>query len=187
VARAGAIIRVSSCRPFKDQSVKIALRFDFDEELVESLKRILREVRQAPAETAGGWYPPLRIWFVEPCAWPEVRRRLEELGCSFQGSEADELPAPERAWVRQGPTLFEPATDASTSGPEARCRAALEWLGQTARDIEGALERGQIQGRPLDPAWLATTTAALQTAAGLLGVARLTEKAWGKKLLEMTP
>jgi hypothetical protein len=138
VAAPGAVIRIASCRPFKDRSEKIALRFDFDEELVGHLKGILREVRRAQEEVAGGWYAPLKIWFVEPAAWPEVRRRLEELGCTFQGSEQGVLPAPERAWVRQGPTLFEPSPE-HTSGPEARCRDALEWLEQTAKDLEEAL------------------------------------------------
>ena len=139
MAAPGAVIRIASCRPFKDRTEKIALRFDFDGELVERLKGILREVRQAPGEAAGGWVKPLKIWFVEPAAWPEVRRQLEELGCTFQGSETEVLPAAERAWVRQGPTLFEPATATSTSGPETRCRAALEWLEQTAKDLEEAL------------------------------------------------
>jgi hypothetical protein len=112
-----AVIRVASCRPFKDHSEKIALRFDFDEALVGQLKRILREVRQTRGEAAGGWYKPIRIWFVEPAAWPEVRRRLEELGCTFQGSETEVLPAAERAWVRQGPSLFEPGETSRVSAP----------------------------------------------------------------------
>jgi hypothetical protein len=183
-------IKIATVRPFKDRSEKIALRFDFDSTLIDDLKRILRDVRRAPGEPAGGWIKPLRAWFVEPSVWPEVRRRLEGLGCTFLGSESDVLPYTSEC--QRGPTLFEPETgpdsggtaapaeNPETSGPLARCRAALEWLAEVAADLEGVLERGQVQGRPLDSAWLAAATGALQTAAQLLDIDRLAAKAWKK-------
>jgi hypothetical protein len=64
------------------------------------------------------------------------------------------------------------------AGAYERCSQALHWHGDVCDDIGKILERGEINGQPLDARFLATATAALATAAALLQPDRLMVKAW---------
>jgi hypothetical protein len=61
------------------------LTFSYNADLVATLKRILREARSHCRVSGypGGWLSEHKKWFVEPAAWPFVRRRLEAAGCTF--------------------------------------------------------------------------------------------------------
>ncbi|HEY7308306.1 MAG TPA: hypothetical protein VH643_02985 [Gemmataceae bacterium] len=71
--------------------------------------------------------------------------------------------------------------------PVERAIAALYWHCDAADEIARVVECGTVDGRPVDLIWLVMVTAALQTTAAMLSSNRLTERAWGKKPLEMTP
>jgi hypothetical protein len=66
----------------RDHDTVVKLRFAFDRDLIELLKRSLRAYRPyaAPWRTCGGWLPDERAWFVERGCWPHVRRALESAG-----------------------------------------------------------------------------------------------------------
>lgn len=71
------------------------------------------------------------------------------------------------------------------SKPVERCIQSMYWHADAVDEIATIVERGEVDGRPVDLAWLVTASAALQTTAALLNTERLTERAWGKKPLEM--
>jgi hypothetical protein len=76
-------IHVVQFRPFSDRDVAmVGLEFRYDAGLVAQLKAILRQAwsRCAGRRYPGGWLAEHRRWYVEPGAWPYVRRRLEESG-----------------------------------------------------------------------------------------------------------
>jgi hypothetical protein len=66
------------------------LRFPFDRELIDYLKKTLQEIRDETGErNPGGWLPTEKAWFVESLAWPLVRRRLIEAGHAIDESAAN--------------------------------------------------------------------------------------------------
>jgi hypothetical protein len=76
---------VAPFQPFKSrqgQDVVYALRCTYAWPLVEQLKQILRAARYvvggpgASRKNQGGWLAVHKAWFVEPKAWPFVRRCL---------------------------------------------------------------------------------------------------------------
>jgi hypothetical protein len=79
-------IRVTRFQPFSSRTgvdTVVGLAFRYDADLVAKLKTILREARSHCRVSGhpGGWLDEHRKWFVEPAAWPFVRRRLEAAGC----------------------------------------------------------------------------------------------------------
>jgi hypothetical protein len=71
--------------------------------------------------------------------------------------------------------------------PVERCIQSMYAHADAVDAIASVIEAGMVDGRPLDLAWIVTATAALQTTAALLILERLTERAGGKKPLEVTP
>jgi hypothetical protein len=83
----GARLECFRFQPFETrQDTVLGLRFPYDAELVEHLKTTLRQWRDAVrranpmAQTAGGWLPAYRCWFIEPPAWPAVAALLRQYG-----------------------------------------------------------------------------------------------------------
>jgi hypothetical protein len=75
----------------------LVLRFEYDPDLVELVKHALRKARRWEKVMcewlrAGGWSPRRRYWWVDPEAWPAVRRQLLEKGVRLSGP--DELMEP---------------------------------------------------------------------------------------------
>jgi hypothetical protein len=59
----------------------LSLRSAYDPELVETVKRGLRDAQHlAGVKNPGGWLRDGRVWFVEHDAWPYVRDLLEAGG-----------------------------------------------------------------------------------------------------------
>jgi hypothetical protein len=65
--------------------------------------------------------------------------------------------------------------------PVERCIHSMYWHADAVDEIARVVERGTVDGRPVDLAWLVVATGALQTTAALLSVDRLTERAWGEE------
>lgn len=90
------MIAVSSFQPFPSrigQDTVIRLQFNYDPDLVESLKKILRHYKDEALDPArhifkpGGWNPNQKCWFVERNIWELVKHELEEMGYEFQTVE----------------------------------------------------------------------------------------------------
>jgi hypothetical protein len=82
-------VTVATFRPFRDGREVVGLSFTYDGDLVYDLKEALQDARECTAQKiAGGWLYKHRRWFVEPDAWPFIRRRLMQAGYRL-----DELPA----------------------------------------------------------------------------------------------
>lgn len=69
---------------------EVALKFDFDDKLVEQLKKVLNRYRylfhkqtNMQAWQAGGWLAEKRVWYIRQELWDTVRNELIELGHSF--------------------------------------------------------------------------------------------------------
>lgn len=76
---------------------EVALKFDFDDKLVEQLKKVLNRYRylfqkqtNMQAWQAGGWLAEKRVWYVRQELWDTVRNELIELGHSFISMSAFE-------------------------------------------------------------------------------------------------
>jgi hypothetical protein len=83
-----------------------------------------------------------------------------------------------------GKQLLLPLPDAAgvdLARPVKRCIQAMCWHTDAVDEMARVVERGTVDGRPVDLAWLVVATAALQTTAALLSIDRLTERAWGMK------
>jgi hypothetical protein len=85
----GARLECFRFQPFQTRrgiDTVVGLRFGYDAALIAALKDLLRQwrdaVRQANpiAQTAGGWLPAYRCWFVEVPAWPAVAALLRQHG-----------------------------------------------------------------------------------------------------------
>lgn len=90
------MIYVSSFQPFVSrigQDTVIRLQFNYDPNLVESLKKILRHYKDEALDPArhifqpGGWNPKQKCWYVERSIWELVKHELGELGYEFQDDE----------------------------------------------------------------------------------------------------
>jgi hypothetical protein len=118
-------IHVSSFQPFESRvgrDTVLALRFQYNAEVVEVLKQALRDAgRRLGRRNLGGWLEEHRVWFVERCAWPLVRERLAGIGCSFLDAEADsgrqerrtysppaDVRGTVKAWYREMAMRFHP-------------------------------------------------------------------------------
>jgi hypothetical protein len=86
-------IHVSAFQPFESRrgvNTVLALRFQYDPELIAALKDALQEARRRGyGNNLGGWLPEYRCWFVERHAWPLVADRLREFGCTFTEPEGE--------------------------------------------------------------------------------------------------
>jgi hypothetical protein len=91
-------------------SPAIALRFDFNEELINYLKGILKKVRQfrsgrgrplSKMPWAGGWSMASRCWWVLSTYWPEVRQALLNEGVELTGPLAHPHKAKEGFFPRE--------------------------------------------------------------------------------------
>jgi hypothetical protein len=82
---------VPGFQPFPDRAV-VGLEFRFDADLVSRLKAILRQVwsSRGGRRYPGGWLADHRRWYIEPVAWPYVRRRLEDMGYDLVEDQDDE-------------------------------------------------------------------------------------------------
>src|SRR5438093_599151 len=75
-------IRYCECEiPQRGQAV--ALKFQYDREMIEALKAILNRYRvgysqqtRKPAYQAGGWLPEMRVWYVAKEIWGPVSEEL---------------------------------------------------------------------------------------------------------------
>jgi hypothetical protein len=79
------VVYAGSFQPFSSragQDTVVKLRFQFDRDLIETLKRSLRAYRPHayPWKVCGGWLPSEHCWFVERGCWPYVRHTLEAAG-----------------------------------------------------------------------------------------------------------
>ena len=90
------MIAVSSFQPFPSrigQDTVIRLQFNYDPDLVESLKKILRHYKDESLDPArhifqpGGWVPKHKCWYCERNIWELVKHELEEKGYEFQTVE----------------------------------------------------------------------------------------------------
>lgn len=96
------MIFVSSFQPFASrigQDTVIKLRFDYNPDLVESLKKILRHYKDEALDPSrhifqpGGWNPKEKCWYVERNIWSKVRDSLHFEGYDFDNmDEVGELP-----------------------------------------------------------------------------------------------
>jgi hypothetical protein len=91
------MIRVSAFQPFESRQgvdTVLALRFQYDPELIESLKLALRRASYLKyIKNPGGWLAEHRCWFVEREAWPIVQEHLRADGYAYISSpEVDEPP-----------------------------------------------------------------------------------------------
>jgi len=66
----------------------IRLKFNFDRELIEDLKNVLRRARSKTSTPVGGWMPEEKIWWVYPLVWHRVAGQLRALGYQL----IDDLP-----------------------------------------------------------------------------------------------
>ena len=75
-------------------SPAVALRFDFNAELIDYLKGVLKRVRHfrsgrgrplSKMSWAGGWSKASRCWWVLSTYWPEVRKVLLSKGVELTG------------------------------------------------------------------------------------------------------
>jgi hypothetical protein len=77
-------VQVTRFQPFNSRpDAVVGLAFRYDAQLVTRLKEILRAARlyyRGPGYP-GGWPADHKRWFIEPAAWPFVRRRLVEADC----------------------------------------------------------------------------------------------------------
>jgi hypothetical protein len=78
-------------------SLAVALRFDFNEELINYLKRVLKNARHARSGRrrplskmpfAGGWSKASRCWWILSTYWEQVRQSLMKKGVKLTGSLA---------------------------------------------------------------------------------------------------
>jgi hypothetical protein len=87
-------IHVSAFQPFESRrgvDTVLALRFRYDPELIDVLKRALQAARSIGfAYNPGGWLPEERCWFVERAAWLYVRAYLTDHGYRFSGTDDEE-------------------------------------------------------------------------------------------------
>jgi hypothetical protein len=90
-------IYVTEGQPFQDNRRVVLLSFDYHPKTVATVKEILSAVRRmpgVPAYKAGGWLREIKRWYIDPCCWTAVGRRLVEAGYTLLGdvdvSEAEE-------------------------------------------------------------------------------------------------
>ena len=87
-------IDVSAFQPFPSRigvDTVLALRFQYDPDLIAALKDALQAARRRGfGKNLGGWLAEYRCWFVERSAWPLVADRLRKFGCTF--TEPDSRP-----------------------------------------------------------------------------------------------
>lgn len=92
------------------RSPAVALRFDFDEELIDFLKGVLGHVRRARGGRgrplgkmpfAGGWSKESRCWWVLSTYWQEVSQSLLEKGITLTGPLANPRKVQEGFFERQ--------------------------------------------------------------------------------------
>jgi hypothetical protein len=106
-------IRVAEARDVAGIEIVAALHFEYDKDLVALVKTALRRARYRNEDygpgwvRAGGWSPRRRFWWVDPVAWPSVRRQLLEKGVHVLGpNELMEPPKPPKPKPHL-PSLFE--------------------------------------------------------------------------------
>lgn len=83
------VLKVSRFQPFESRigtDTVIRLKFPWDRNLVDELKRLLSLYRREALNpdrnqhAPGGWLPEHRCWFIEPIIWPVVKMELVWLG-----------------------------------------------------------------------------------------------------------
>jgi hypothetical protein len=66
-------------------SPAVALRFQFNQGLIDMLKAILRSVHHSKMPWAGGWSKKSRCWWVRSTDWEQVRQALLDRGVELTG------------------------------------------------------------------------------------------------------
>jgi hypothetical protein len=137
-------IYVTEGRPFKDNRRVVLLSFDYHPKTVGAVKEILAAVRRrpgVPAYKAGGWLPQVRRWYIDPCCWSAVGRRLIEAGYTIVGhvdvTEAEEARV--RAAEAESEKLLARIDRVLASPPAGNFREALTLLERYRKQV---LERG---------------------------------------------
>jgi hypothetical protein len=72
----------------------LALRFDYNPELLQVLKDALRARKPQKPSEVGWWSGTFRCWLVTSDNWPKIRRSLLNAGVQLTGPEA--FPATRR-------------------------------------------------------------------------------------------
>jgi hypothetical protein len=87
----------------------VALRFEFDQELIDFLKSVSAAARRARTGRnrplskmpwAGGWSEASRCWWALSTYWPKVRQALLDKGVTLTGSLANPRNVKERGFGR---------------------------------------------------------------------------------------
>jgi hypothetical protein len=108
------LIYVTESHDVAGLEIVVALRFEYDPGLVELVKQALREARRWDKEMrewlrGGAWSPHRRFWWVDPDAWPAVRRKLLEMGVRLSGPDELMEPPPPKPKPKP-PSLFDLAS-----------------------------------------------------------------------------
>lgn len=94
------MIYVSAFQPFASrigQDTVIKLTFDYNPDLIASLKKILRHYRDEAIDPSrhifqpGGWNPKEKCWYVERTIWEMVKQDLMYEGYEFEDLEEVDL------------------------------------------------------------------------------------------------